>query len=197
MTQAKPWLIVGLGNPGTQYQATRHNVGRQTVERLAADTQQNFRRDRSGLMVADAFLGPGPGQGRVYVSYPTTYMNISGPPVATFARKLGIAPAQIIVVHDDLDLAPHLLRLKIGGGEGGHNGLRSISSALGTRDYARLRIGVGRPIGRMDAASFVLAKIPKADLEEWAVTEAQAADVLNDLVRDGFVAAQQDLHSRV
>lgn len=196
MTQTKPWLIVGLGNPGTQYQGTRHNVGRQAVERLATDVQENFRRDRSGLMVADAFLGPGNGLGRAYLTYPTTYMNVSGPPVAMFARKLGIEPRRILVAHDDLDLTPHLLRLKVSGGEGGHNGLRSISSSLGTRDYARLRIGVGRPVGRMDAAAFVLAKIAKADLGEWAVTEAQAAEVLSEVVRDGFTPTQQALHSR-
>lgn len=196
MGQKKPWLIVGLGNPGTQYQGTRHNVGRQAVERLAANVGQNFRRDRSGLMVADAFLGPGHGEGRAYVTCPTTYMNVSGPPVAMFARKLGVEPRQILVVHDDLDLSPHLLRLKTGGGEGGHNGLRSISSSLGTRDYARLRIGVGRPVGRMDAAAFVLAKIGKADLGEWAVTEEEAAEVLSEVVRNGFTPTQQDLHSR-
>lgn len=195
MTQTSPWLVVGLGNPGPRYQGTRHNVGRETVERLASALAQNFRKDKSGLMVADAFLGPGAGQGRVYLAYSTTYMNVTGPPVALFAKKLNIKPARILVVHDDLDLAPHTLRLKVGSGEGGHNGLRSISASLGTRDYARLRIGVGRPIGRMDAADFVLAKIPKADREEWAVTEAKAGDVVESVVTEGFTVAQQDLHS--
>ncbi len=197
MTGTDPWLVVGLGNPGSRYQGTRHNVGRETVENLAAALAQKFRKDRSGLMVADAFLGPGAGQGRIYLAYSTTYMNVSGPPVAMFAKKLSIKPARILVVHDDLDLAPHALRLKIGRGEGGHNGLRSISSSLGTRDYARLRIGVGRPVGRMDAADFVLAKIPKADRLEWEVTEAKAGDVIESVVKDGFTATQQELHSAV
>ena len=195
MEKQSPWLIVGLGNPGSTYQFTRHNVGRDAVTILAAREASSFSRDRSGLRVADAFLGPGPGNGRTYLAYSTTYMNVTGPPVAAFARRFSIPIEQILVIHDDLDLEPHTLRLKRDGGEGGHNGLRSISAALGTKDYLRLRIGIGRPQGRQDAAGFVLAPIPKAERTEWTVTEEMAADVACDVVTRGFIPTQQLLHS--
>ncbi|WP_099331698.1 aminoacyl-tRNA hydrolase [Actinomyces minihominis] len=195
MTKPHPWLIVGLGNPGATYQFTRHNVGKDAVVTLAQEHQSNFRRDRSGLMVADAFLGDRPGEGRAYLAYSTTFMNITGPPVAAFAKKFGIPVEQIIVAHDDLDLDPHRLRLKQGGGEGGHNGLRSISQATGSKNYLRLRMGIGRPPGRQDAADYVLAQMPKAAREEWSVTERLAAGVAADIIRDGFIPTQMALHS--
>lgn len=192
---SEPWLVVGLGNPGTQYESTLHNLGRATVTALASSLGVGFRRDKGGLMVADAFIGSPPDLQRAYLAFATTFMNVTGPQVAAFARRFSIDADHLLVVHDDLDLPAHELRLKRGGGEGGHNGLRSITAALGTRDYERLRIGIGRPPGRMDAASYVLAKIPRGDQEEWGVTEQRAADVACDVIATGFTATQQILHS--
>lgn len=194
---SKPWLIVGLGNPGGKYSRTRHNVGEDAVLRLAEDAQLSFRSHRSGMVAGKAYLGYLPG-GRpadpAFLGYPTSYMNLSGPPVAGFMRSEGIPVDRLLVVHDDLDLPAHSLRLKRGGGEGGHNGLRSITGALGTRDYYRLRIGVGRPPHSMDPAAYVLAKIPKKDWVEWDVTIQVAADAAGQVVARGFQIAQQDLH---
>ncbi len=195
VTSNETWLLVGLGNPGLQYRNTRHNVGRAVVEAMAASGGEKFRRDSSGLMVADLF-GSSPPRRLGYLAYATTFMNITGPQVAGFMRKMKIAPASLLVIHDDLDLSAHLLRLKMGGGEGGHNGLRSITAALGSKHYGRLRIGIGRPPGRMDAATYVLKPIPKAERGEWAATEAKAGDVALDVVVRGFTQAQQDLHSQ-
>lgn len=184
-----------MGNPGTQYDNTLHNVGRACVEAAASSQGAAFRRDKSGLMVADAFVGSVPDLQRAYLAYSTTYMNVTGPAVAAFTRRFRVAASNTLVVHDDLDLPAHVLRLKSGGGEGGHNGLRSISAALGTRDFLRLRVGIGRPPGRMDAATFVLAKIPKGNREEWAVTEQQAGQVIEDVIARGFTQTQQILHT--
>lgn len=194
MSRSEPWLIVGLGNPGAQYDPTLHNVGRACVAALAASLGIGFKRDKTGLMVADAFVGS-PEPRRAYLGFATTYMNVTGPQVAAFARRFSIEDDHLLVVHDDLDLPRHALRLKHGGGEGGHNGLRSITDALGTRDYRRLRVGIGRPPGRMDAAAYVLAKIPSAQLDQWHVTEEEAAEVARDVVSLGFTATQQVLHS--
>lgn len=189
------WLVVGLGNPGDKYRFTRHNVGRDAVSMLAEAEGKKFRRDRSGLMLADLRMATETGEAQVHLAYSTTYMNVTGQPVAAFAHKKEIGADHILVLHDDLDLPPHTLRLKKGGGEGGHNGLRSLSSSLKTRDYLRLRMGVGRPPGRMEAADYVLAVIPPKDREEWEITEGRAADVVVEVIRKGLIAAQRDLHS--
>lgn len=145
---ADPWLVVGLGNPGTRYAGNRHNVGAMVLDVLAARMGGSFVTSKARALVLDGRLGmlpggvPGP---RVILARPTTYMNVSGPPVAMLAQFYGIEPEQVLVVHDELDIPPHQLRLKRGGGEGGHNGLRSITASLGTKDYARLRVGIGRP----------------------------------------------------
>lgn len=193
-----PWLVVGLGNPGGKYQRTRHNVGEDTVLLLAHETSTNLNRHRSDMAAGKAFLNLRDGRptDSAFLGYPMSYMNLSGPPIARYMRAEGIPPSQLLVVHDELDLAAHTLRLKKGGGEGGHNGLKSITQALGTRDYHRLRIGVGRPVGRMDPAAYVLAKIPKKEWDQWDVTVALAADVVRDVVSRGFPSAQQDLHAR-
>lgn len=191
-------LVVGLGNPGEKYRDTRHNVGARVIENLVAECGVQMRKHVSRTFTADVRLGmlpggaPGP---KVQLAVAQTFMNVSGGPLARLAEYLGIKPEQILVLHDDLDLPAHTLRLKRGRGEGGHNGLKSLSQNLGSRDYARLRIGVGRPPGRQDPANFVLAPIPSRELPEWDVTFAKAADVVVDAVVRGFVAAQQDLHS--
>ena len=196
---SEAWLVVGLGNPETRYARNRHNVGRMVIDVLAGRTGSRLSGHRARAQAAEARLGvlpggaPGP---RVILAEPACYMNLSGGPVKALARFYGIDPtARLLVIHDELDLPAHQLRLKRGGGEGGHNGLRSISQALGTRDYARLRVGVGRPPGRQDAADFVLSDFPARERDALAVTLEQAADVVEDVVARGFEDAQRRLHS--
>ena len=197
MADSKPWLIIGLGNPGRKYARTRHNVGEDAAALLGRQNSLTLKHHRSGLDVGKVHLGVRPGGGftdPVFIGFPESYMNLSGPPIAGFMRAEGISPNRLLVIHDDLDLTAHALRLKDGGGEGGHNGLKSITGALRTRDYYRLRIGIGRPPGRVPPAAFVLAQIPKKDWPEWDVTLNLAADAAAQVVREGFTLAQQELH---
>ena len=196
---SEAWLVVGLGNPGTRYARNRHNVGRMVIDVLAGRTGSRLSGHRARAQAAEARLGvlpggaPGP---RVILAEPACYMNLSGGPVKALARFYGIDPtARLLVIHDELDLPAHQLRLKRGGGEGGHNGLRSISKSISTKDYARLRVGVGRPPGRQDAADFVLSDFPARERDALAVTLEQAADVVEDVVARGFEDAQRRLHS--
>lgn len=195
---ANQWLIVGLGNPGPKYENNLHNAGRIVLHAVADNAGATFSKHRAGAYVANARIGMLPG-GRpgpaAILAYPDSYMNLSGNAVSKLMQFYGIKPDHLLVVHDELDIEPHVLRLKRGGGEGGHNGLRSISQLIGTKDYNRLRFGVGRPPGRMDAAAFVLSDFPKKDLDEWAVTVCLAADAIEDVVTLGFEQAQQKLHT--
>jgi len=193
-----PWLVVGLGNPGPGYAGNRHNVGQRVLDELARRTGATFTTHRSRALVADVRVGmlaggvPGP---RAVLAKPTSYMNVSGGPVVGLATYLGLPADRVLVVHDELDLPFATVRLKAGGGEGGHNGLRSISQALGSRDYLRVRIGVGRPPGRMDPADYVLKDFAvgeRADLP-WLVDAA--ADAVEMVVVSGLLAAQQRFHA--
>ncbi|TRW43374.1 aminoacyl-tRNA hydrolase [Georgenia yuyongxinii] len=193
-----PWLVVGLGNPGPQYAGNRHNVGQMVLDVLARRMNGSFTTHKARAQVLDGRLGilaggvPGP---RVILAKPSTYMNVSGGPVATLAQFYGVDPAQMLVVHDELDLTPDTLRLKLGGGEGGHNGLRSISNFLGTKDYLRLRVGIGRPPGRMDAADYVLRDFSTAERTELGVTLEEAADAVEEVLMLGLEKAQMRLHT--
>ncbi|WP_139738821.1 aminoacyl-tRNA hydrolase [Actinomyces wuliandei] len=193
-----PWLVVGLGNPGPRYARNRHNVGRMVVDVLAGRAGARLSSQRARAQVAEVRLGvlpggaPGP---RAVLAQPGTLMNGSGGPVKALADYYGVGADQLLVVHDELDLPAHVLRLKRGGGEGGHNGLRSVSSALGTRDYARLRVGIGRPPGRQDPADYVLGDVPVGERQALAVTLEQAADAVEQVVALGLEAAQQRLHA--
>ena len=194
-----PWLIVGLGNSEPRYARNRHNVGRMVIDVLAGRAGARLGGHRTRARLAEARLGvmaggaPGP---RVILAEPASYMNLSGGPVKALVGFYRVDPtARLLVIHDDLDLPAHALRLKRGGGEGGHNGLRSIGRALGTRDYARLRVGIGRPPGRQDPADFVLSDFPARERGELGVTLEQAADAVEAVVELGFEAAQQRLHS--
>ena len=192
-------MVVGLGNPGAQYANTRHNVGHMLIDLLAHNAGVQLSSHRSGTHCADIRLGmlpggiPGP---RVIVATSDSYMNTSGGPSGRLAKFMNVDPSHLLVVHDDLDLPAGSLRLKTGGGEGGHNGLKSISQVLGTKDYNRLRIGIGRPPGRMNPADYVLARMNGSELDDLAVTIAQAADVVEDIVTTSFSEAQQRLHTR-
>jgi PTH1 family peptidyl-tRNA hydrolase len=153
------WLIVGLGNPGPTYAGNRHNIGAMVVDELAARAGASLRAHKARAQVAEVRLGTLPGGApgpRAILARPLSYMNESGGPVAGLVQFFKIPLERIIVVHDEIDIPFASVRLKRGGGEGGHNGLRSVSKSLGSKDYLRVRLGVGRPPGRMDAAAYVL-----------------------------------------
>ena len=194
-----PWLVIGLGNPEARYARNRHNVGRMVIDVLVGRAGARLGGHKARARLAEARLGVMPGGApgpRVILAEPESYMNLSGGPVRALVDFYRVDPAaRLLVIHDDLDLPAHVLRLKRGGGEGGHNGLRSIGRALGTRDYARLRVGIGRPPGRQDPADFVLSDFPARERGELGVTLEQAADAVEDVVGLGFEAAQQRLHS--
>lgn len=187
-----PALVVGLGNPGPDYDRTRHNVGFRVVELLAARAGGGrFSKHRSN---ADVLEGRLAGR-KVVLAKPRTYMNVSGGPVAGLARYFSVEPADLVVVHDDLDLGFGVVRLKRGGGEGGHNGLRSISQSLGTKDYLRVRFGIGRPPGRQDPADFVLKRFSGAEAKELEFAVDLAADATEALLADGLEPAQNRFHA--
>jgi len=192
-------LIVGLGNPGPQYAATRHNIGQLVLDLLAARSGVSFRRHpRTNANVAETRLAgtggvPGP---RVVLAKSLAYMNTTGGPVATLARYYNLPPEQIIAVHDDVDIPFDTVKLKLGGGEGGHNGLRSITASLGTKDYLRVRMGVGRPPGRQDTADFVLSKFTKPEVDALPIFIDDGADAVTMLITQGLLAAQQHYHSQ-
>lgn len=187
-----PALVVGLGNPGPDYTETRHNVGHQVVELLGARAGGGrFSKHRSNADVLEGRLG-----GRkIVLAKPRTYMNVSGGPVAGLVRYFGVDPADLVVVHDELDLGFGVVRLKLGGGEGGHNGLRSVSASLGTKDYLRVRFGIGRPPGRQDPADFVLKRFSGAERKELDFAVDLAADATQALLDDGLEAAQNRFHA--
>ena len=186
------WLIVGLGNPGAQYQGNRHNVGQMVLDELAARLGAGFKSHKARAHVLEGRLGIG--GPRVVLAKPMSYMNVSGGPVAALANFYGITPDHVVAVHDEIDIPFNTVKLKIGGGEGGHNGLRDISKALATKDYLRVRVGVGRPPGRMETADYVLRDFGTAELKELPFLLDEAADAVESLVRDGLTAAQQKFH---
>ena len=187
-----PALVVGLGNPGPEYAETRHNVGVRVVELLAARAGGGrFAKHKAN---ADVLEGRLAGR-RAVLAVPRTYMNVSGGPVAGLLRYYGVAPTDLVVVHDDLDLGFGVVRLKQGGGEGGHNGLRSISQSIGTKDYLRVRFGIGRPPGRQDPADFVLKHFSGAERKELEFAVDLAADAAEALLRDGLEPTQNRFHA--
>lgn len=187
-----PALVVGLGNPGPEYAETRHNVGFRVVELLAARAGGGrFSKHRSN---ADVLEGRLAGR-KVVLAKPRTYMNVSGGPVAGLLRYFSVPATELVVVHDDLDLGFGVIRLKQGGGEGGHNGLRSISQSCGTRDYLRVRFGIGRPPGRQDPADFVLKRFSSVENKELEFAVDLAADAAEALLSDGLEPTQNRFHA--
>jgi PTH1 family peptidyl-tRNA hydrolase len=178
-------LVVGLGNPGDEYAHTRHNVGVDTVEILAKRHGVTLKKGKERSRVADVRIG----DKRVTLAVPLTYMNESGAAVVALARRFGVEPAQIVVVHDELDLPTAALKLKSGGGLAGHNGLRSIVSHLHSDDFARVRIGVSKPASKEQGADHVLKRFSKRERTEIDVTLEQAADAVECIVTDGIDAA--------
>ncbi len=187
------WLVAGLGNPGPGYSGNRHNVGSMVLDLLAERLNGRFRSTRTQAVALEGRLGLG--GPRVVLMKPLTYMNLSGGPVSALAKFHGIPAGQVIAVHDEIDIPFNTVRLKSGGGEGGHNGLRDISRALATKDYLRVRVGVGRPPGRQDTADFVLKDFGTAEKKELPFLLEDAADAVEALIRNGLVSAQQKFHA--
>lgn len=192
------WLVIGLGNPGEKYAYTRHNAGHLVIKELAESRGVQLRHHKSGCQVATVHLGnPGSEISTFNIATLDSYMNTSGIPTAKLVKFFNINPAsKLLIIHDELDLPAHELRLKRGGGEGGHNGLRSISQSLGTRDYARLRIGIGRPHPRQDPADYVLSRFGRAEKTLLEETLINAANAVTEVVSLGFTQAQQRLNSQ-
>ena len=186
-------LIVGLGNPASEYAGTRHNLGADAVHLLADDLGLRLKRHRAGGMAADGRLGPGWPAITLFV--PGGYMNTSGGPVQRALHFYGLTLEDLVVVYDDIDLDAWVVRLKRGGGPGGHNGVRDIINRCGGRDFLRVRIGVGRPPGNQNAATYVLARIPAAQRDDALAAARRAAAAARDLVTDGLEAAQNIHHA--
>ena len=187
------WLVIGLGNPGAEYARTRHNVGEETVQLLAHRHGDQLKGGRDNALVAESRFG----DERVVLAFPLTYMNESGQAVSALVRRYRIdEPARIVVVHDELDLPPGVVRVKAGGGLAGHNGLRSITQHLKTHDYLRVRIGVGKPPSKERGAGHVLSRVPRTDRELLDVAVENAADAVEVIVADGVDAAMRAIHVR-
>jgi peptidyl-tRNA hydrolase, PTH1 family len=193
-----PWLIVGLGNPGPSYAGHRHNVGAMVVVELAARAGASLRSHKARAVASEVRIGVAPGGApgpSAVIATPLSYMNESGGPVAGLMSFYKIPVENLIVIHDELDIPFADVRLKLGGGEGGHNGLRSITKSLGTRDFLRVRVGIGRPPGRMDPADYVLHDFSSTERSEVPLLISDAADAVERLVTEGLAAAQQQWHS--
>jgi PTH1 family peptidyl-tRNA hydrolase len=192
-----PWLAVGLGNPGERYARNRHNGGYQVVDLLAGELGGTFSAHRSRAQVLEGRLPPVGGQPgpRLVLAKPSVFMNESGGPVAGLLTFYRVPIERLIVVHDELDLPFGVLRLKQGGGEGGHNGLRSISRSTDSRNYLRVRLGIGRPPGRMDPADYVLKDVPGGQREEWQLMISDAADAVRSIVLSGFAQTQAKINT--
>jgi PTH1 family peptidyl-tRNA hydrolase len=190
-TEDQLFLVVGLGNPGPAYAHNRHNIGFGVVEELAARTGGRFKAHKTNADVVEGRLA---GQ-RVVLAKPRTYMNLSGGPVAGLTRFFKLVPEQVIVAHDELDIPFDTIRLKLGGGDNGHNGLRSITKSLGSKDYYRVRVGIGRPPGRMDPADFVLKDFSSPERKDLPLLVDRAADAVEALIKTGLETAQNTFHA--
>ena len=185
------WLVVGLGNPGPKYIGTRHNVGEDVIKVLAERTRSSLKGGRDNALTAETRLPGSDGDERIILAFPITYMNESGQAVGALVRRFRIPSAeQIIVVHDELDLAPGEMKVKVGGGLAGHNGLRSMKQHLHSQDFVRVRIGVGKPPSGA-GKNYVLSKVPKRERELLDITIANAADAVEMIVSDGVDAAMR------
>lgn len=193
--QTGPTLVVGLANPGPDYEGTRHNIGWDVLQELASralpmpasfSTHKKTNCEIAQTRLADK---------QVVLARPRSYMNLSGGPVSAVAKYFSVKPTDVMVIHDEIDIDFGQVRLKRGGGEGGHNGLRSMSSSLGTRDYIRVRAGVGRPPGRMDVADFVLKRFSKLEQPNVPFLIQDAADAVEMLLKHGLETAQNQVHA--
>ncbi|MCC6270673.1 MAG: aminoacyl-tRNA hydrolase [Microbacteriaceae bacterium] len=190
---ADSWLVVGLGNPGLGYAANRHNVGEMVVAELGNRFSAKFKRHKANAMVAEVRAGIG--GPKLILAGTNTFMNVSGGPVANLLKFYKLDPEQLIVVHDELDIPFDSVRLKFGGGHGGHNGIRDILAATGTGDFIRVRIGIGRPPGRQDAAEYVLKDFSSTERKSLPSVLSDAADAVELIAKEGLAAAQLRYHT--
>lgn len=190
-------VVVGLGNPGPEYAQTRHNVGQMVIDELARRYHGTLSRNKKTNAVEASVRigGAGPMGVAVALAKPLSYMNLSGGPVSSLVKYYSVDPAAIVVIHDELDVPFGAIRLKSGGGSAGHNGLKDITKAIATPDFVRVRVGVGRPPGRQDAADYVLKPFSATERKELDLVIALAADAVEDLVTKGLADAQQRFHS--
>ena len=188
-----PWLVVGLGNPGTNFAGNRHNVGQMVLATLADRMGARFKTHKTNSTVAEGrSFAAGP---RLVLAKPNSFMNLSGGPVSQLLQYYSLEPDRLIVVHDELDIPFDTVRLKFGGGHGGHNGIRDIVAALGTPDFTRVRVGIGRPHGRQSASDFVLKDFASQEREVLPSLLEDAADAIQQIATDGLTAAQQKFHA--
>jgi PTH1 family peptidyl-tRNA hydrolase len=185
------WLVVGLGNPGPSYAGNRHNAGFMVLDALAGRVGGKFKAHKTRAEVIEGRLGGT----RVILAKPRSYMNESGGPVKGLRDFYKVPVERIVVVHDELDIPYGAVRLKQGGGDNGHNGLRSITKSLGGKDYLRVRFGVGRPPGRMDPAAFVLKDFSATERKDLDLDVDRAADAVEALLSQGLAAAQNSFHA--
>ncbi|GAA2143096.1 aminoacyl-tRNA hydrolase [Nocardioides koreensis] len=197
MTDTEVWLVVGLGNPGPSYAGHRHNVGYLVADELARRLGSSWRAHKTGRAdVVEGRLGaPGTPGPRLVLARPRCYMNETGGPVKALATFYKVPPERIIAIHDELDIGFGTLRTKLGGGDNGHNGLRSMRSSLGTGDFFRVRCGIGRPPGRQDVADFVLSSYSSVERKELPFQVDHAADAVETLVTEGLERTQQRFNS--
>jgi len=193
-------FVVGLGNPGKEYARSRHNVGEEAVVEIARRYGEVLKASRDSALTADITIRSGGGAKRILLAFPTTYMNESGQAVSKLMRRHGIRDiatlgSNFIVLQDELDLAPGTVRVKFGGGLGGHNGLRSITSHVGTQDYTRVRIGVGKPLSKEQGANHVLSKVPAAERKILDVAVQVAADAVESIIAVGIDATMNKFNS--
>jgi len=191
------WLVVGLGNPGPSYAGHRHNIGYMVTDELARRMGSGFRAHKSGRadVVEGRLTPPGVPGPRVVLARPRCYMNEVGGPVKALAIFYKVAPARVVAIHDELDIAFDTMRVKLGGGDNGHNGLKSMRSSLGTGDFHRVRVGIGRPPGRQEVADFVLSDYSSAERKVLPFVVDTAADAVESLVSDGLEKTQQRFNS--
>lgn len=187
------WLVVGLGNPGSKYARTRHNVGEESIRLLAERHDAPLKSGRHNALVSEARFG----DRRVVLAFPITFMNESGQAVSALVRRYQIeTPQQIIVVQDELDLEPGALKVKAGGGLAGHNGLRSITQHLKSQDFLRVRIGVGKPPSKDHGVGHVLNKVPSSERQQLDITIVEAADAVEMIIAEGTDAAMRHFNAR-
>lgn len=189
------WLVVGLGNPGSDYASTRHNIGQMVVETLAASNKARWTTHRSRTDVAAFKIGVGADAVSVIIAKSKSYMNESGGPIKALATFYKIEPSQIIVIHDELDIPFSAIRVKMAGGDNGHNGLRSIASSLDSADFFRVRMGIGRPVGQQDPADFVLKSFSSAEKKELPEFLLRGADAVESLITRGLETTQQNFNT--
>ena len=187
-------LVAGLGNPGEEYENTRHNAGFRAIEELGSRLGAGYWKSQCGAKVAVVRVRGGEGVREVVLAMPQDYMNTSGGPISKLCREYKVAPEELLVIHDELDLDPGCVRVKVGGGHAGHNGLKSIINKLGSRDFSRIRVGIGMPPGRMPVVDWVLKEYRNAEMEDVRRAAIDAADAAEECLEHGVIYARDHVN---